>query len=142
MAANPRHVTAAHPGAGTVTLTEHDGTTATAQVSELIRQELIPAATLAFPGIPGNRWLRQSNEAIRRALVDVTLPPGIDQAPPPVSNGRTRRVRKAPAPVQEPVPTVTGLSDLLTEVVRPIVAEEVRRALSGVRLVIDNKEDK
>lgn len=141
MAANPRHVTAAQPGAGTVTLTEHDGTTATAQVSELIRQELIPAATLAFPGIPGNRWLRQSNDAIRRALVDVTLPPGIEQAPPPVSNGRAKKVRNAPAPT--PIPPVTGLSDLLTEVVRPIVVEEVRRALAGVRLVTtDTLEDK
>jgi hypothetical protein len=151
MAANPRTIVTARPGSDVVTLAEHDGNPASVLVSDLIRQELIAAAKIAYPDVNGQRWLRCGNDVIRRALTDFDLPDSVTaEAPAPVSNGARkvkRRARTARAPAPEPealaeqVTSYPPAMHLLLEMVRPLVAEEVRRALSGVRLVIDQHEE-
>lgn len=83
MAANPRRVTSTMVGSSTVMLTDHDGQDKRVSVADLIRPELVRAATLAYPGINGRSWLHQTNVAIRRALVNADLPAGIHDEPPP-----------------------------------------------------------
>jgi hypothetical protein len=150
MAANPRTIVTARPGSDVVTLTEHDGNPASVLVSDLIRQELIAAAKIAYPDVNGQRWLRCGNDAIRRALTDLDLPDSVTaETPAPVSNGTARKVkrraRSEPAPepeaLAEQVTSYPPAMHLLLEMVRPLVAEEVRRALSGVRLVTDQHEE-
>jgi hypothetical protein len=147
VAANPRTIVTARPGSDVVTLTEHDGNPASVLVSDLIRQELIAAAKIAYPDVNGQRWLRCGNDVIRRALTDFDLPDSVTaETPPPVANGAKRKVkrrtRSEPAPEPAAVPaSVPGIPELLAEVLRPLVAEEVRRVLSGVRLVTDQHEE-
>jgi hypothetical protein len=153
MAANPRTILAARPGSDVVTLAEHNGYGNTVRVSDLIRQELIAAAKIAYPDVNGQRWLRCGNDVIRRALTDFDLPASVTaEAPPPVSNGADKaKRRRTREPAPEPAPESEALAErvtsyppamhLLLEMVRPLVAEEVRRALSGVRLVIDQHEE-
>ena len=157
MAAKPRRITHASVGAGTVDATDHYGSPIFLPVAELIRPELIRAATLAYPGIPGNRWLRHGNDVIRLALTHADLPTGIGDgvpdgwSPKRVSAPPERRAvgtPNSPRPAQStgrpitdtPVALPGGLDGLLLEVLRPLVVAEVARVLSGMRFTIQSTE--
>lgn len=114
----PRTVVDAQPGWNTVAIHApgHLDDMAPALVSDLKRPELIAAATLAYPGIRGDRWLRQPNSAIVAALTNADLPAGITDGPPPDTeraakrafSARRRAAREQAAPVPLPEPESAG----------------------------------
>ena len=92
----PRTILDAGPGATTVGIMGPGGPGERVPVTDLKRPELIAAATLAYPGIRGDAWMRQSNPAIVDALVNANLPAGItDWAPPDPKHAKERAAKAA-----------------------------------------------